>query len=152
MPIRVEVNEAALRAILASPAGPTFRHIDDLCVEVETVAKRKCPRDEGRLAASISHYTRVEGTRVIGTIGSDADYAVYVHEGTGLYGPRKQRIVPISSKVLVFEPSGAKATLPKGRRGIVFARSVRGQKPQPFLREAMQEVSPYPVRIHTSTS
>ena len=130
------------------PAGPAFRYVEDLVTEVEAVAKQKCPRDEGRLAASVGHATRVEGTQVIGVVGSDVEYARHVHDGTGLYGPRQALIFPVQAKVMVFEPSGNKATTPKGSRGKVFARSVRGQHPQPFLVDALREVSPYPIRMH----
>jgi hypothetical protein len=37
----------------------------------------------------------------VGTVSFTAPYAEYVHEGTGLYGPRRQKIVPKSKKSAV---------------------------------------------------
>lgn len=151
MPIRIKVNQAELHAFLASPAGPVFAHIDDLAMRTAQLAATKAPRDEGHLAASIEHQTRVEGTTVIGWAGSGLDYALYVHEGTGIYGPRQQRIYPVTARVLAFEPSfGLQKTRPKGKRGFVFAYSVAGMKGTPYLVDALREISPYPIRMHPS--
>lgn len=59
------------------------------CIEVERVAKRKCPTGEAGgndtvpLRQSITHEVRTEGEKVVGIVGSGLEYAVYVHEGTG---------------------------------------------------------------------
>ena len=50
--------------------------------------------------------------------------------GTGIHGPKGRKIVPKKGKFLVFE----------GKDGLVFARSVEGMKPQPFLRPAFNKV------------
>jgi hypothetical protein len=49
-----------------------------------------------------------------------------VHDGTGLFGPHKRKIVPKNAKAL---------NIP----GIGFRRSVKGQKPQPFMETAREE-------------
>lgn len=69
-------------------------------------------------------------------IGSGKKYARYVHDGTGLYGPHHQLITPKSAKALVFPSKkfGAK----RGKfRGKVVVRSVKGMKPNAFLRDAL---------------
>jgi hypothetical protein len=63
-------------------------------------------------------------------VGTNVTYAMYVHEGTGIFGPRHARITPKKGKYLVFTPKGAK--------GKVFARSVSGSRPKPFLAEAIR--------------
>lgn len=51
-----------------------------------------------------------------------AFYAPYVNFGTGEFGPNKERIVPTAAKALRFLIQGH----------VVFAKSVAGQKPNPF--------------------
>lgn len=50
-------------------------------------------------------------------------YAVYVHEGTGLYGYRHDFIRPVKAKALAFKVKGK----------LVFAKKVRGMKANPFV-------------------
>jgi phage gpG-like protein len=57
------------------------------------------------------------------TVGTNLPYARYLQEGTGVYGPTGRRIVPKSGKVLAFTINGVP----------VYARSVEGMPPRPFL-------------------
>lgn len=60
------------------------------------------------------------------------EHGVFVHEGTGLLGPKHKPIFAPGGNVMKF----------RGRTGLpVYARSTRGQKPQPFLREALELVA-----------
>lgn len=65
-----------------------------------------------------------------------APYAAYVHEGTGIYGPEQRRIEPKDAKALAFY-IGEK---------LVFTRSVKGQKGQPFLKKAFEHHGPFLIR------
>lgn len=62
----------------------------DACEMMEAAAVEECPEGEHEgsdtvaLAMTIASKVEVEGTSVIGTVGTGADYAVYVHEGTGI--------------------------------------------------------------------
>lgn len=142
---RITINQAELRRFLASPAGPVVRHVEKLTRRVANEARRQAPVDEGTLRASIQQAVTVSSTKVVGRVGSGLDYSVYVNLGTGVWGPKGKPIVPIRRKFLRFEvKSGA---LAKGRRPVVFAKSVKGQKPNPFLVNALKKVSPYPVRV-----
>jgi hypothetical protein len=67
-------------------------------------------------------------------------YALYVHDGTGLYGPKKTVIRPKNAKALVFKSKvyGAK----RGKfAGKVVVKSVKGMKPNPFLANALDSAS-----------
>ena len=86
---------------------------------VENDAKRKCPVDDGVLRASITH--EVEANKAV--IGTNVEYAPYVHEVTGIYakdGNGRQ------------EPWSYKDA--KGEW-----HTTKGQKPNPFLQEAFDE-------------
>ena len=54
-------------------------------MKVEADAKRNCPADTGTLRQSITHVVEVEGDSVKGYVGTNLDYAPYVHQGTGIY-------------------------------------------------------------------
>ena len=80
-----------------------------------------------------------EGQKIKGTVvvnprsETGASYAVFVAEGTGLYGPKKKLILPKKGKFLVF----------KGRDDdFVFLRSSKGMKPNPFHERALQKCAP----------
>lgn len=57
------------------------QRLEDACQIVENTAKQDCPIDDGTLRASITH--KVENN--IGVIGTNIEYAPFVHQGTGLY-------------------------------------------------------------------
>jgi hypothetical protein len=61
-------------------------------------------------------------------MGTNWDYAVFVHEGTGLYGPRKQRIRPKNKKALYW-PGAAHPV-----------KSVAGQRPNPYMERVRDRV------------
>lgn len=94
------------------------RRLDRACQIVENEAKTNCPVDDGVLRASITH--QVEDNK--GVIGSNVEYAPYVHEGTGLYAKDGQgrQAVPWTYK----DAEGK-------------YHSTKGQKPQPFLQDAL---------------
>ena len=58
-----------------------------------------------------------------------AAYALYVHEGTGIYGPKKRKIVPKNAKALRFKAGGR----------VIYRRSVKGQKPNRYLKRAVDD-------------
>lgn len=104
---------------------------------VESAAKRRlgaAPRriDTGRLRSSI-HTTRI--VRIIGyprrgaRVGTNVRYARWVHDGTGIYGPLHRPIRPTTKAYLKFTP--------KGSVKVVFAKSVKGMRANPFLKDAL---------------
>jgi HK97 gp10 family phage protein len=99
---------------------------------VEAAAKRRAPKRKGTLARSIRSRL-VEGgpVGIYGVVEATADYASYVHDGTGLHGPAKRMIVMPPGKIMVFQGDDGRT---------VFTRKSRGQRPQPFLTQALDEV------------
>jgi hypothetical protein len=81
----------------------------------------------------VSRATRGAGGRFTGSTSGALKYPLWVHEGTGLYGHFHRAITPRRRKFMVFV----------GRTGLVFARSVRGQKPQPYMRHGYEEARAY---------
>lgn len=89
------------------------------CLIIEDSAKEKCPKDDGTLKGSITHEIK-DNDGIVGTV---VKYAPYVHEGTGIYASEKRgRRTPWTY------------TDEKG-----VTHTTRGQKPQPFLKDAAEE-------------
>lgn len=100
-------------------------------------AQALAPRKTGTLQRSI---VPGELTDTHATVVSGAPYSRYVEEGTGLYGPKHQRIDP--GKVMRWAGGGSSKVRLTGRSrtkggkavaDVVFARSTKGSKAQPFL-------------------
>ncbi len=97
-------------------------------LEIESLAVEEAPHRTGNLVNAIQTETTADGGRVF--VGSGASYAVYVHEGTGIFGPRRQPIRPRTKRVLFWE----------GARHPV--RQVRGQRPNRFMDRAADRAAP----------
>lgn len=82
----------------------------------------------------VSDTPRQSGREWVTEVRSQADYSSYQDEGTGIYGPTGQRIIPVSSKALVFYwPSG-----PRGADVYAFA-SVAGSPATHFWTDALDQ-------------
>lgn len=105
--------------------------IGKACALVERAAKEKAPKGSGELRRSITSKVEQEGSEVVGTVYTTLEYAPYVEFGTGL-----------------FAESGGRKDVPwhyKDDEGNWHTTS--GQKPQPFMRPALQENREQIVRI-----
>jgi len=133
---RLDAN--AVRALLTSPQRGVVRDLFRRGLRVESQAKRNLsglgdsgPKrvDTGRLRASITTVlVSRSGTPAV-VVGTNVSYARWVHDGTGLYGPRRRMIRPVNAEVLRFRP--------KSVQGYVYARQVRGMVANPFLAKAL---------------
>ena len=93
------------------------------CAAVEASAKKKAPKDSGALRRSIASKVEAEGEDIQGVVYTALEYAPYVEYGTGL-----------------FAESGGRTNVPwvyQDDEG--NWHSTKGQKPQPFLRPALNE-------------
>jgi hypothetical protein len=125
-------------------------------------ARELAPESMGRLKGTIGGYggityrVFIKGKFVIGILSASAkdpltgvDYVIFVHEGTGLFGPKKSVIRPKKAKALAFmiSPNLPRPTTPHGWkmariRGLaVIIKYSKGQEPQPFLRQGLEEAS-----------
>lgn len=111
------------------------------CARVESRAKVLISGEmvnvrTGRLRSSIRSVIGIsrDGTHVsvVGRVGTNVKYGRYLHQGTGIYGPRHQRIRPVRARVLAFPGEGGE---------MVFRASVAGVRPRPFLRRALRETA-----------
>jgi HK97 gp10 family phage protein len=98
--------------------------VGNACALVEAAAKKKAPKDNGALRRSITSEVQREGGDIVGVVYTPLEYAPYVEYGTGLFaeGGNGRKDVPWWYKD------------DKGEW-----HSTSGQKPQPFLRPALEE-------------
>lgn len=93
------------------------------CAAVEASAKKKAPKDSGALRRSITSKVEAEGGNIQGVVYTALEYAPYVEYGTGLFAESDGRTdVP-----WVYQDDEGNW------------HSTKGQKPQPFLRPALNE-------------
>jgi len=92
---------------------------------VEGRAKKLAPKRSHNLWQSIT--SEIHGSK--GIVKVTAEYGIFVHEGTGIYGKHTHPIVPTTKKALFWE--GAAHPV----------RSVKGQKANPFLLNALEEIA-----------
>ena len=95
--------------------------VRDSCDVIEADAKARCPRDTGFLRSSIASEVQPWFGAVFGRVGTNVNYAPYVHEGTGLFSR-----TGLGRKDVPWRWQDDK--------GVWHTTS--GQKPQPFLEEA----------------
>lgn len=95
---------------------------------IESHAVEEAPHATGNLVNAITVEQAQGGGHVF--VSGAAPYGVYVHEGTGIWGPNKKRIRPVNKKAL-FWPGAAHPVA-----------SVAGQKPNPFLDRAAEKAEP----------
>lgn len=127
-------NPQTLAAYLSSPAGPIAKDLFRRGKKVEAKAKRnlndRSPRrvDTGHLRSSINtQLLNVSGKPVV-RVGTNVFYAVFVHDGTGIYGPKGTYIYPKRAKYMSWKSKGGKR---------VFAVRTKGMKPNRFLADAV---------------
>ena len=101
------------------------------CAVVERSAKQKAPKDTGALRRSITSKVEVEGNELVGTVYTPLEYAPYVEYGT-----------------VLFAEEGGRKDVPwcyQDDKGDWHTTS--GQKPQPFMRPALNENREEVIRI-----
>ncbi len=122
MPDNSQFKSSMKRAALGVIAD-LDHNMQKACLIVEEDAKKNCPVDMGVLRASITSEVTVTVDKITGIIGSNLEYAPYVHNGTGIYAKDGNgRKTPWGYTVKAGKYKGFHWT--------------RGQKPQPFLENA----------------
>lgn len=125
MPIKFDGLEGILERLdgLADPEKFT-KAMEKCCLLVESEAVKKAPKVDGILRQSITSGISADG--LTGTVYSPLEYAPYVEYGTGLFATGT---------------GGGRTDVPwiyqDEKTGEFIATS--GQKPQPFMRPALDE-------------
>lgn len=127
MSIEIEGLNDVLRSLSLLNPAKIDAALGKACALVERAAKEKAPKDTGELRRSIA--SKVENG--VGEVFTPLEYAPYVEYGTGLFAEAGGRSdVPWSYQ----DDSGE-------------WHSTSGQKPQPFMRPALDENRDAIIRI-----
>jgi hypothetical protein len=100
-------------------------------VGYQSTAKQLAPIDKGTLRGSIqiSPFSW-SGNSGSGSVGTGLlNYALFMEQGTGIYGPNHTPIVPTTKKALAWYANGAWH----------FAKSVKGSKPRWYMRGSVEQ-------------
>lgn len=84
---RVDLDQRGLDELLRSPAGDVGKALLGSVIMVERRAKQLAPVDTGRLRSSITHAVGTDALGLVGTVGTDVEYAPYVELGTRHQAP-----------------------------------------------------------------
>lgn len=138
--VTVTLNAAAIRSLTLAASEKDLRIRAN---RVLNAAARLTPVDTGRLRASLSvTFNKGPGGVPMARIGSNLLYAIYVHGGTGLYGPKGSYIYPRTKKFMrwpAVNNSGAGRRRYKGgaTAAYVYAKRTKGMRGTPFLLMAL---------------
>lgn len=140
MATRVIIDKATLAKFMSGKNGAVWEDINRRGNAVLREARRLCPVDEGRLRQSLAMEMNAIGNKVVSRVGTNVEYALYVHEGTAQNGTGY--IYPKNGKYLVFPVKNKSGKRRRYKGGAtaqwVKTTRVRGIKGQPFLRDALQ--------------
>jgi hypothetical protein len=140
--IVVTFNGSEIQTLMRGPSGAVMIDLHRRANNILNAARIGCPVDQGALRGSLhSEPVTIDGNPGY-RIGSPLEYAVYVHEGTGIYG-KGAPITPKSKPMLAWP---AKNQSGEGNRryeggetaGYIFAKQVAGMPGRPFLLNALQ--------------
>jgi hypothetical protein len=131
--VRIVRDSQALAVLLSSPSGGVAKDMYRRGVNVQNRAKRNLERqprriDTGNLRSDIHVQLLSLGGKPAIRVGFNLFYGVFVHDGTGIYGPKGTPITPRVSTYLRWKPKGG---------GWMYAKSVKGMRPNPFLADAV---------------
>ena len=110
--------------------------LDNIREELLETVHGLVPVDSGELARDGIGYNKAKKItrrryRAMVGLKKQPEHGIFVHDGTGIYGPRRSRIYPRTAPYLKF-------TI--GERTFRL-KSVAGQEPQPFMDEAYQIIN-----------
>lgn len=140
-----------VRRLATDANGDVRKAFDRLGGRVTRQAKRNLSAgptravDTGALRASIAYEVTVRGDTITVRIGSGEKHALFVHEGTGIYGPKGTPIRPKRAKVLRFlsSRSASSGFIGPGGQGFVFVKEVKGMRPRPYLTKALERAKAF---------
>lgn len=125
--IQIDVDLSEIKGLSKTMLGKADQAMNYLTQDLLAESVKEAPVDKGVLQTRFD-MRKVE--ELVYTIWNNVHYRWFVHEGTGIYGPHSRPITPVSSKFLVFQVSGK----------TVFAKSIKGQKPNKYYDRAINTV------------
>lgn len=129
--VTLELSQNDLARLPQALASKAERAVRRTAALIEAQAVRNAPERTSNLINSITTVISGSAFDTEARIKATAGYALFVHEGTGIFGETGQPIRPKNAKALAFEINGQ----------LVFRKSVKGMKGRPFLKQAFEQKS-----------
>lgn len=133
--ITINVDIPAHIKVLKEEVNRGFaKGIQRVTAQMAQASQQNAPYKTGNLRRSI-HAEVASLGGLTGKVIQDSGvgkYGEWVHNGTGIYGPKGTPIVPVNKKVLAWKTKG----------GMVFAKSVKGMKARPYMKQAFEQKKP----------
>lgn len=126
----LKIDDKKFRAIDKKLAKKAERAVKQTAKMIEARAVKNAPERTSNLINSIVTEFEGGGFNSGAKVKATARYAIFVHEGTGIFGPVGLPIFPRNKQALFW---------PGARHPV---KMVRGMKPRPFLRRAFDEEGP----------
>lgn len=125
--VKITIHRIPIFELLYAPTGDVHNLVERTTNAVHIATLRETPVMTGAMLGTLSQDIRVApGRSVRGIVESDDEAALWVQQGTGLFGPQRRPIVPRRSRVLRWPDR-------RSGSGFVYAESVAGQEPNPFM-------------------
>ena len=86
--VQVRVDAPELSQLLSSTTGPVAADLIRRVQRVTNKARTLAPVDTGNLRGSISWEIRKRGNQLVGVVGTNVPYAIYVEKGTRYMRPQ----------------------------------------------------------------
>lgn len=140
--VAIVISSQQMQQLLASPRGPVYAEILRRGNRVLRQARRLVPVDQGTLKSSLTMEMRQNKGVPIAVVGSSLKYALYVHEGTGLYSKRSRGYIrPVRASVLRWPNKGggggARRYVGGRTKSYTFSMRSKGFPGRPFLTAAL---------------
>lgn len=130
------------RRIAEDAVTDVAKHVHEKAATYPDAPAGSTYRRQGILGKKIVHTrAKTSGNLVSAEVGIKLHYAVFVEEGTGIYGPKRQYIVPKTAKRLAW-----KATKGPSNGQWIRAKRVRGMRPWRYMAKAFESGGPYALR------
>ncbi len=99
--------------------------------KIQADARKNCPVDTGHLRNNIHTNVKYEDKQIVGTVGTNLNYAIYVELGTGPVGARSPKMLPPN----ITPKYKTQGWYYKSKDGV---RYTKGQVAKPFLYPAFK--------------
>lgn len=142
------IHDANIHAMHA-PGGPVYNLIDEVTSAASVVAKGYVGRRTGKLMGSIraNRPKQEGGYSVAALLYANAKHALWHHEGTYTIFPKHGKYLTIPRGHKNTKVSGGTLRKewraegsPRGKKPYFLATSISGQKGNPYLKDALDDV------------
>lgn len=127
--VKITIHRVPIFELLYAPSGDVHNLVERTTNMVQIATLRETPVMTGAMLSTIGDEIRVApGRSVRGIVFSTDEAALWVQQGTGIYGPTGAPITSTRPGGILRWPDP-----PAPPTGFFYRRSVRGQRANPFM-------------------